>query len=651
MNSIIESLDVFLIDITDPTISINNPINNSVFRIGEVISITGIAEDNVAVTEIESILDAEAPIDITSSFSNNAWSYDLVTDDLADGAHILIFRAYDDANNLKSDSIQITLLEIEPPEVTITEPANNTVFKLGRAIYFEGRAKDNKEVTFLEMVINGNSSINISSSLKSGTYWDYYLDSREHGLLEGVNSIEILALDAVNNIGSAKLNVILDNSPPESDITTPGKNEIFKNGDVIEFKGTSSDNVGISLLEFIVDGAKVYDITNNLKDGDWSFGLIDTDNLKSGVHNITLRATDKMWFTAECSVEIIIDAKPPEIEITEISKALLIGETLTLAGTASDDVGIIMLELIFAGNDPINCTAGFSEPNNTWSYTWDSSAYSKDLDEGVYKLSIRATDVVGRQTTQSIEFKVITLFTDSDYDGMPDWWEQQYDRFDPNKDDADKDYDRDGFTNLEEYLGDDGKPDNDDFSDPNDDRSNPHITQEPSSKASDDYTIFYIILVIIIVIILLFLFMFINKRKRDEAEAGAKSTLGLGAIFKRAKSEKDEPSVKTIEPQPYPPLMFPPGFVPPPGQPPQPQAPMFMQMPRPMQMPMPMTMPTPKPGSQHAQGAPGTMHKPPQVTTQAQGQAKVQPRIQMPLPMVPNQKPLLPPSPPKDKST
>jgi hypothetical protein len=44
------------------------------------------------------------------------------------------------------------------------------------------------------------------------------------------------------------------------------------------------------------------------------------------------------------------------------------------------------------------------------------------------------------------------LDLDSDRDGMPDWWETQY-GLNPLVDDASEDTDGDGYTNLEEYIG------------------------------------------------------------------------------------------------------------------------------------------------------------------------------------------------------
>jgi hypothetical protein len=87
---------------------------------------------------------------------------------------------------------------------------------------------------------------------------------------------------------------------------------------------------------------------------------------------------------------------------------------------------------------------------------------------------------------------------DDDNDGIPDWWENLHDVMDPlDASDANKDPDLDESTNLEEYLGDNGLPDdliNDDSSDPNDyeDKPNtpPKVTFRKDTKELEGGEVF-----------------------------------------------------------------------------------------------------------------------------------------------------------------
>jgi hypothetical protein len=324
----------------------------------------------------------------------------------------------------------------------------------------------------------------------------------------------------------------------------------------------------------------------------------DTAILSSGLHNITIRATDLMDFQSETSVFIIVDAQSPFIEIQEIKESVLIGESITISGTATDDIEIMTLELFIDGNDPINITSSYSESNDTWRYTWDTS----EAPEGIHKISIRATDIVNKETTEVTNIKLISLLTDTDGDGMPDWWEKQYDKFDPEKDDGDKDFDRDGITNLEEYLGDDGLPDNDDYSDPTDQSSVPQKKEIKPDSEGTNYTIssMVIVIVILVLVFLICLFLLLRKERKEEDE-------DEGEVLDFRSSSQDSMPQQSLMPPPMPM-----------GYPPVP----------PMQAPIPPHMQVP-PGegleSEEEPTEPAMFKKSEQIQTTKQSKAQLEP--------------------------
>lgn len=126
----------------------------------------------------------------------------------------------------------------------------------------------------------------------------------------------------------------------------------------------------------------------------------------------------------------------------------------------------------------------------------------------------------------TIEIKVLYIDnTDTDDDGIYDWWEIYYslNPFDPR--DANEDPDNDRFTNLEEFLGDDGKPatkQTDDDTDPSNRKSHPETGEDPDEgDVQDDrfeflgnYGLFLISIIIIIFIISLLIVAF-KKTKSD----------------------------------------------------------------------------------------------------------------------------------------
>ncbi len=588
IDSYITSINVTLIDITKPQVHISEPSDNSKFKIGEVIKITGLATDNVGIKKLEMILDSDS-VNKTNIFSrliNNEWYYDLVTDDLIEGKHSITINASDAANNSNLATVQITLVESINPVVTINKPFNNSIFRHGDFIIIEGVATDNNAIKTLELIINDYEPINITSKLSRSGKWYYDWDTSEMNQDDSLYSIEIKAYDFAKNIGTDRIYIRIDGIVPNVIITNPVDAAIFNAGDKIKLEGTANDNYGIRTLEIILDNKNKINITKHLIDEKWSYNDLQTKDLHSGEHNISIRATDFMGWQSEATVFVTIDAKLPEVEIQDIAKVTLIGEIIYFEGTASDDIGVSKLELIIDISEPINLTTAYSASDETWDYVWNTS----DVVEGTYTITVRVTDVVNKEVEDSVNVKLISYSTDSDLDGMPDWWEMQFDRLDPYKDDADLDYDKDGFTNLEEYLGDDGLPDNDDYSNPLDKDSVPYRKSDKPSKTGSSLSLmtFAIILIVIVIVILIILFIVLKKRKagKEESKEASEETkrkqpqpklqkpIQLIAPGFTPKMMPGLPVIPIIPPQATQktrPMMFPFGYVPQP--PPQVQQP------------------------------------------------------------------------------
>lgn len=66
---------------------------------------------------------------------------------------------------------------------------------------------------------------------------------------------------------------------------------------------------------------------------------------------------------------------------------------------------------------------------------------------GLYKIELTVRDVWGNE---GLAFTAVISVDDLDYDGMPDWWELAY--MNSMDQDADADYDSDGYSNLYEWF-------------------------------------------------------------------------------------------------------------------------------------------------------------------------------------------------------
>lgn len=109
-------------DTTKPVTSITTPTNNSSGK--GTISVTGSATDNVGVTKVELLVDgAVKATDSTAPFASFSWD----STSISDGAHTLVFKAYDAAGNVgTSAGVTITITNTVSPPLPVISSVTAT---------------------------------------------------------------------------------------------------------------------------------------------------------------------------------------------------------------------------------------------------------------------------------------------------------------------------------------------------------------------------------------------------------------------------------------------------------------------------------------------------------------------------------------------
>jgi cell division protein FtsN len=181
------------------------------------------------------------------------------------------------------------------------------------------------------------------------------------------------------------------------------------------------------------------------------------------------------------------------------------------------------------------------------------SEFTAKLEPGEYEITLTVKDRANKKASTSVTITVdIDRSTDTDGDGtpdyqdddddgdgMPDTWELQYSLDPLDASDATVDSDRDDFTNLEEYLGDDGLPGGDDSSNPKIRTSAPEkatSTEDGGDSSINSMYIIAILAVVIIVVILIVLFIVMKNKKKGKDDEQA--------------PEQEVPPVETVAPTP-----------------------------------------------------------------------------------------------------
>jgi hypothetical protein len=390
------------LDGTVPELLIENPQEGSEYYVDEFLTINGTVMDDTGIERLILIIDTDVVngTDITSYLNGDFWSYKLYLYDLGYGQHSISVLADDGASNFVLLTRNINVLESIEPIINIESPSEGLITWPGDTIQISGDATDNTELTSLELIIDGITTIDITSNLEDDGTWSYDW-ATSFGSHDGEYTIEARAYDASGNVASDFIKVILDGSDPQASITLPEENQIFKAGQPLELEGIASDDWGIDEVNIIIDNEDEIDITWKVKDGTWDHKYWYTSGFSSGSHTISLVVVDNAGNTKKDSITFQIDSQDPTFEISSTKEKAVFGEFIELQGTAIDDLKIKEIMLIIDDDEPIDITSSYS--NGIWEYSIDTL----ELTLGKHTIEIFVSDEVGNQVSDDIRISVV----------------------------------------------------------------------------------------------------------------------------------------------------------------------------------------------------------------------------------------------------
>jgi hypothetical protein len=429
----------------------------STYKVGDPIPLSGSAFDLSWIRSLSLKIDESAPIDIYTYLKNDGnWSYMLVTDGLSPGGHDLILSAVDEYDNTASVSFSTTIVEGDPPELFLDEGIDGSLRAVRDIVHVRGMASDASGVASLRLTID-SKPMDISGTLKGGVF-SYGWDTK--GYSDGWHQLTLVASDPFGSSSQIDFRVLLDGKEPHLELT--GSPEYAGPLTSLTITGKASDENGISGVGYSVDGGAFKLVQS--RPGSFEF-RIDTLGWSNGFHEISVTATDKAGNGVTSSRDIFYDGTPPEITIDPVTRIVLMGDVIVLTGSVQDETGSAETTMIIDG---MEYELYPQEGTGTFNWTYDTTG-GRIAER---QITVSAIDLVGNEGKYDTGFRLVDERTDSDGDGMPDWWEFKF-GLDPDTDGSGLDTDGDGVTDLDEYLGNDGRPGNDDWSDPTDDGSRP----------------------------------------------------------------------------------------------------------------------------------------------------------------------------------
>jgi hypothetical protein len=276
-----------------------------------------------------------------------------------------------------------------PPTVTISSPASGATVSGTRSV--AATAADNVGVTGVEFFVDG-APLGTDSTAPYEVAWDTTAASN------GSHTLTARARDAAGNTStSAPVTVTVSNGPPPDTtaptvaISSPASGATVSG--TVPVKATASDNVGVTGVEFFVDGAPLGTDSTSPYEVAW-----DTTTASNGSHTLTARARDAAGNTSTSTpVTVTVsngappDTTPPTVAISSPASGTTVSGTVPVTATASDNVGVTGVEF-FVDGAPLG-----TDSTAPYEVAWNTTAASN----GSHTLTAVARDSAGNRTTSA----------------------------------------------------------------------------------------------------------------------------------------------------------------------------------------------------------------------------------------------------------
>jgi hypothetical protein len=182
-----------------------------------------------------------------------------------------------------------------------------------------------------------------------------------------------------------------DTTAPSDAITSPSSGTSVSGS--VQVQGTATDNVGVTNLQFLVDGQLI----SSAPASPFSFAW-NTLSVVNGSHTLSVKASDAAGNVGSVSVTVSVnnpvvkDTTAPSIVITSPASGARVTGNTNITVSATDNVGVSQVSIYLDG---VLKTTDTSAP---YSYNWNTRKSSA----GTHTIKATAWDAAGNSTTTSI---------------------------------------------------------------------------------------------------------------------------------------------------------------------------------------------------------------------------------------------------------
>ena len=309
-----------------PVVRISYPSNNE--SVNGSVTVAASASDNVGVVSVQFYVDGVLQATDTAAPYVFTWN----TSSLTNGAYSLSAKAFDAAGNEgQSANVAVTVAgDTTPPAVSLTAPGNNA--SVSGRVTVTASASDNVAVTNIEIYDNG--ALVFASNVSPAAYnWNSVLAAN------GIHTLSAKAYDAAGNIGQSTnliVSVLNDFSAPSVILESPANGSTV--GGVVSVAANAMDDIGVTKVEFYLDGAILGAATSAPYSFNWNTVL-----LPNGAYTLNAKAYDavgKIGQSANVTVNVFNDAIAPTVSSFSIPGTTNSTAVAVSSFSATDNVGV-----------------------------------------------------------------------------------------------------------------------------------------------------------------------------------------------------------------------------------------------------------------------------------------------------------------------
>lgn len=360
-------------DTKRPIVSVK--LSNAEVVVGDPITVTIEATDNVAVTEIifyQDDVEVSLSDALTYIYNSDAEGLD------ASGTKFVTFKAVvrDAVGNETTSTAKLKVIKEDTVKPTATIHCSATL-SLYANVYMTITAKDNIAVQDAKVYING-AEVALDENGR------YYFDTSDFYVYE----IKLVVTDTAGNVTEVTKNAtVKDTTTPTVSISR--KPSSPKMGDSVEFTVKVSDNHQLVDVTVSFDGQTIEGM-------DFSTGsfVVAVENISAGTHKLEVVATDYSGNVRTSSNQFTVkDTEAPTVVLSSQKDKYAVDERPVIDCQIDDNVEVTKVETYLNGTAIVFENGMLMLP----------ASYAP----GVYALTVKASDAAGNTAEAECTFEVM----------------------------------------------------------------------------------------------------------------------------------------------------------------------------------------------------------------------------------------------------